>query len=985
MPLTLVTGPANAEKAREVLGRARELAVAGAEPMLVVPTSDDVHAYRAELAAGGVLLGLRIEQFQGLMDEIRGRAGLRARGAGAITRDQIARGAMAGLELGPMAASARTAGFAAALVALVGELARSGIGTGRFLAAMRAWAAAAPERGAYATDLGVVVAAYRDRLERLGRSEPADADRAAFDLLRVAPRAWGGTPVLLYGFDDFTAVQIDAIETLADHVGTEVVVSLPFEAGREAFLARATVHAELDQRATTRVAVPASDAAYADASRAALHQLERSVFEAAPARVAPGDAVELLEGGGERAELELVAERTRRLIAAGTAPQEIVIAVRDLVTAGPLVATVLDEAGIPFTLERRLTLGHTALGAGVVALLRAALPAGTAADVLRFLRTPGFVKRVGRVDDLERDLRVRGVRTADEAQTAWDALDVFPLDVITRVRRAARESVERLCAQLAAEAGRLFAAPQRDPGAGRGAARTLSADEARDAAALRVLLAALGELERLARDAPPLAPAARELAALLESVPVSIPGAAAPGHVVVTTPLAIRARRVDTLFLCRMQEDVFPDRGRPEPFLGDDERRAINAASGLRLAPHDDPLAAERQLFYSAVSRPMARLVLSWHTGDDDGEPRVRSPFVDAVLACLEPQPEPQTRLLGAIGWDSGADLSPRQRDVAAGAGAGSRVPVAVAVAPGLGRLTDPDVLDGLARQDGWSASALELWARCPVRWFAERHLAPQSLDPEAEPLGRGAVAHEVLERTYHALSGALTDERLPEAEALVIDGLRAAVRDRPLSVDPRREVAERHRLEADLLRYVTHAAGAGSAFVPQHFELRFGVHGADHPAIDVGDGLVLRGIIDRVDVSPDGREAIVIDYKGRAKLPSWTGWEADGRLQAGLYALVLRQLLPGVDVVGALLQPIGSDDLAPRGLLLAGSDTGRSDVKGVDRVTHDERDTAFEAVRRGAIRAVAQIRAGELEPRPDTCGHRDAGCVHPTLCRCAT
>ena len=40
MPLTLVTGPANAEKAREVLGRARELAAAGAEPMLVVPTAD---------------------------------------------------------------------------------------------------------------------------------------------------------------------------------------------------------------------------------------------------------------------------------------------------------------------------------------------------------------------------------------------------------------------------------------------------------------------------------------------------------------------------------------------------------------------------------------------------------------------------------------------------------------------------------------------------------------------------------------------------------------------------------------------------------------------------------------------------------------------------------------------------------------------------------------------------------------------------------
>ena len=34
------------------------------------------------------------------------------------------------------------------------------------------------------------------------------------------------------------------------------------------------------------------------------------------------------------------------------------------------------------------------------------------------------------------------------------------------------------------------------------------------------------------------------------------------------------------------------------------------------------------------------------------------------------------------------------------------------------------------------------------------------------------------------------------------------------------------------------------------------------------------------------------------------------------------------------------------------------------------------------AVAAVAEIRAGRLEPRPATCGWRDGGCTHPSVCR---
>src|SRR5207237_1015730 len=64
---------------------------------------------------------------------------------------------------------------------------------------------------------------------------------------------------------------------------------------------------------------------YAPGSRAALSHLERSLFEPAAARVDPGAAVRLLEGGGERAELELVARELEALLKQGTPAEEIAV------------------------------------------------------------------------------------------------------------------------------------------------------------------------------------------------------------------------------------------------------------------------------------------------------------------------------------------------------------------------------------------------------------------------------------------------------------------------------------------------------------------------------------------------------------------------------------------------------------------------------------------------------------------------------------
>jgi ATP-dependent helicase/nuclease subunit B len=130
VPLTLVTGPANAEKARVVLDA--YAAALDREPLLVVPTFPDVDRYRRELAARGVVFGARVERFSGLVREMARRGGVTARASGRLTRERVAAAAVERAELQVLGASAATPGFVAALLALCDELGEARIDPGRF-------------------------------------------------------------------------------------------------------------------------------------------------------------------------------------------------------------------------------------------------------------------------------------------------------------------------------------------------------------------------------------------------------------------------------------------------------------------------------------------------------------------------------------------------------------------------------------------------------------------------------------------------------------------------------------------------------------------------------------------------------------------------------------------------------------------------------------------------------------------------------------
>ncbi|MCL2769703.1 MAG: PD-(D/E)XK nuclease family protein, partial [Solirubrobacterales bacterium] len=298
--------------------------------------------------------------------------------------------------------------------------------------------------------------------------------------------------------------------------------------------------------------------------------------------------------------------------------------------------------------------------------------------------------------------------------------------------------------------------------------------------------------------------------------------------------------------------------------------------------------------------------------------------------------------------------------------------------------LREQRLIEELLHARAWSPSSLERWLACPVRWFVERVLRPESLEPDPEPLLAGRVAHQVLRDVLAQLaeregSARLTPPRLPAARSLLRDALARHLEETPLAAAPERAAAARRRMELDLARYLEHAARRPAPLEPTHLELGFGFDEPHSlPPLELDHGVRLRGRIDRVDLDPHGR-ALVVDYKRRRGVPQ-ARWVTERNLQLALYMHAVQRLLDR-PLIGGLYQPL-SGDLRARGLL-AGEDGTEPAEFDADLLAPAEMEERLREVLALALRAAREARSGALVSRPLTCaGGRHAGCQHPAICR---
>ena len=275
----------------------------------------------------------------------------------------------------------------------------------------------------------------------------------------------------------------------------------------------------------------------------------------------------------------------------------------------------------------------------------------------------------------------------------------------------------------------LLAAPHR------GLASVLGAAEAQDARAAAVVFAALDEVGQL----EPGGLGALELIELLDGLQARAHAAPAAEAVLIAEPLAIRARRFRRVIVTGLCEGEFPipQATSFDPFLDDDRRRELALSTGLVLAQSADPLERERYLLYACVSRATERVSFSYRSSDEDGNVVIPSPFVDdiAELFSADWRGRRRRRLLADVVWSEEAAPTERERIVAlafakAAAGSVSEIDGAPAT-----RILSEQALSNVRHREIVSASALERFASCPVRWLVESQLAPKRLEPDQTPI----------------------------------------------------------------------------------------------------------------------------------------------------------------------------------------------------------------------------------------------------------
>ena len=626
------------------------------------------------------------------------------------------------------------------------------------------------------------------------------------------------------------------------------------------------------------------------------------------------------------------------------------------------LADLLDAAGVPWSGPAGTSLAASVAGRVLLGLLRLDAEGWTHGGVLAAL-SAGPIRRdpsrpaplaVGRLAALARRANVvrgceqwrdRPAAAAAEARRWGDEGTAAELDDL---------------ALLAAELRALLTPP--DPASWAGLAGWAVAvldhvldpsaagwPEAESAAhpAVRAAAAGLAGLDEVGRGGAPPTPADLVVAleALLTATAAPRRGRVGHGVLVATDALDLLGAAPDLLLLAGVVEGAAPPRRAADPLVTDAElqlvagapsraarRAALRATVTQVMASAGWCVAFTHRSDAQAVRRP-SRWFLGWAgsragapapLGADDLVPDAW-PWLTVVpsfaaTACRPVSGSAQEHRLGALAAASadGAEVhqllaSPLVREHAALTRA-----LRAAAARRSGRFTEWDglVAPGLALDAEITATALEDWATCPQRYLLGHVLRVAGTEEPGDVLDvdgrdRGSLAHVVLAAVVRRGLGRppsqpwddddrafLRSELHRRAEALRRQGRlgRGVLAD--LRID---------ELQASLLAALDldDAIRAEEGWVPAAVEEPFG-EGAGRPVtvrLPSGRAVRLRGRVDRVDVTGDGRVRVV-DYKtgrGRRYIEAAAGGAAAARLlQLSVYEAAARAADPNAEVSSA-------------------------------------------------------------------------------------
>ena len=785
------------------------------------------------------------------------------------------------------------------------------------------------------------------------------------------------TTVVVDGFTDFTRTQLDLLVDLHERAES-IWLSLPGESGdeRKSLFSRPTRSIErLAAQPDIRLESVSGDektAGFSAVRRHIARQLFRGPRQVEVANRA--DGLELIAVAGSTGELRAAAVRVKRLLNQGVRPEEIVVSTRE-----PDVATRLcryfDDSGIPAVASTAVPLSGLPSIRALVAALDVEIADWPFDDLLALLHNscvspqwPDWAPEaspvaVGRIlrhykqPGGRREILETLARRGQSAETG--ELPSAELTTALQVLRSLDQEFARLRdRQLLADwvdstislAGVLGLVPPLDW-------KTSSIEQQR--------LAWLGwdlferSLYGLRRDeaadsgeAPQSLTLAqwRGILADLIAIETLPPQRPERGRVRILTP--DQARQIDcrVLMIVGLSERSFPSPPRDDCFFSDAERAELHSR-GLALPPHSGRRDEELLLFWSLVTRPRERLVLTWPLTDGKGTPFSSSPFVTALRGLfapttlpvqlnerLNPLPESDELLTHrdlrlaatSAALDGRAALFSRLATTPAYSSATSGLAAAMDLYTARfhqrgftsyeGAFSEPAALARIralfSGDHEFSASQLERFATCAFRFVMEQSGRIAPLFPPVEdtnPTRRGTLVHELLRRLHNELlegeSPSPPDRLAPRFRELVSEvlGERPGWSDLQAAlwrVEHRvfHDWAEQYQSQWNQYEDLSSKLTIGRP-QPAHLEVPFGTprSGTDEEtpfaAIEfhTSTGVIrIRGRIDRIDVSGDAsqRRYVVIDYKsGGGKTPTLAEIESGRQLQLALYSLAVQRL----------------------------------------------------------------------------------------------
>ena len=929
----------------------------------LLPDRTQVTAFRRRIAAAGGALGVSVGTFGDLFQEILARAGRPVAVTPEPARQRLLRLALRSLEtdgqLRFYQPILHTPGFLEVVGEAIAEMKRARVEP-QAVAAL----AGSLDRGKGLGEMASIYAEFEDRLGAIPWTDREGLNRLAIQALRDHPGLLADMPLIAVdGFDSLEAAQLEALAALAGQVG-RLIVALPGTramerpAHRRFAKALAQLRRALPEAAIEELGPPSGPPAQwppPDAPPSAvivgrsprslpqaLVRLEADLFEREAEPFDPQGAIELIEA---RSPAEEAREALRwvkaRLVRDRLGPEDCAVIAPDAGRYGPL----LRRAAAEFGLRLRFTHGEPLIQAPAISalldLLELSRSNWSRRLTLQAIRSPYF------------ELASFGFRPGDalaldaasHAGQVVEGLDQWE-EALTRLRQAEPDpAAERLEEAL----------PTFSPPTGEAAARLLAAIQAlakrlaparpkttaRWAEWLEDLLDELDFPERTAagvngaradREPPAFEQLRETLRALvmgeivggerklnygefLDELGSAIEAASyrerlADGPAVnVLGPLEARGGRYRAVVLLGLSEGLLPVVEREDPFLDEATRAALGLESRLG---REQP-----GLFYQAVTRADARLLLTRPYLADDGEAWEASPFWRAVERILakpprrirpeDPRPlqeagSPQELLFWGVrrGGMPASLLEPHSvrwgelrhsRDVLA---ARSQRAAEGPYEGGLAELAE-SLAERFNADHLWSPSRLETYGTCPHMFFTAHLLGLELRQPPVPGLDAaqlGSVLHEALEAAYRAAENPAEAESVLQALDQVLDPIldsapqRHGFRPTPLWAIERAQHAE------SLRQTVRALAEQGSEWTPIGLELTFGMQAQPPLELEL-DGRVVRvrGVVDRLDRRPDGGLR-VIDYKtGRTRLNP-AELNEGRRIQLPLYALAAQEAL---------------------------------------------------------------------------------------------